>query len=198
MRRRLHIASGQTLIEMLIAFFVISIGLYTAVTLVFSNLNLVERDTDAVIAVNLAREGIELAKQVRDSNWMAGNPFDAGLHSGTSYTATPIWEATLLAPSTGPTFSFAATDFTDPHAQVVTTASGLMANAASEATITGTATLFKRLLTLHPICSDYSVLNNGTDCGSLPKIGVRVESHVQWSRKGAQDLTLYEDLYDWR
>ncbi len=186
------------MIEMLIAFFVISVGLFTAATMVFSNMNLVERDTDEVIAVNLAREGIELAKQVRDTNWMAGNPFDAGLHNGLIYTATPIWEGTLMAPSTGPSFAFTATDFTGADTQVVTTPSGVMAN-ADGGTITGTPTIFRRLLTLHPICQDYSVLNSGVDCGSMPKIGVRVESHIQWSRKGTpRDLTLYEDLYDWR
>ena len=187
------------MIELLVAFFVISVGLFSAVTLVISNLNLIERDTDEVVAVNLAREGIELAKEVRDSNWLAGNPFDSGLYSGVSYTATPIWEGTILAPSTAPSFSFVATDFTDPHTQVVTTPNGLLANAASEATIAGTPTAFRRLLTFHPLCSDFTVQDNGSDCtGHGTKIAIRVESHIQWMRKTPRSLTLYEDLYDWR
>lgn len=195
----MHRKNGQTMIELLIAFFVISVGLFAAVTLVFSNMNLVERDTDEVVAVNLAREGIELAKEVRDSNWLAGNAFDVGLANGVDYTATPIWEGTLLAPATGPSFSFVANTLGDADARVITTTAGLFANANAAASIDGTATKYFRLLTFHPICSDDTTRDSGADCGGMTKIGVRVEAHVQWTRKtGLGDLTLYEDLYDWR
>ncbi|MCI0479767.1 hypothetical protein L0Y59_04435, partial [Candidatus Uhrbacteria bacterium] len=82
---------GQTLIEFLIATAVITTGLFAASTLVFSNLALMDRDSDEIVVINLAREGVEQAKQKRDANWLAGVPFDTGLKSGDDYTATPLW-----------------------------------------------------------------------------------------------------------
>ena len=82
---------GQTLIELLITVSVVTTGLFAASALVFSNLQLSDRDADEVVAVNLAREGIELAKEMRDSNWLAGAPFDQGLASGRDYSAAPRW-----------------------------------------------------------------------------------------------------------
>lgn len=188
--------------ELLIAMFVIAVGLFGAVTLVYSNLALVDRDTDEVVAVNLAREGVELAKEARDSNWLAGNAFDQGLHNGTDYTSTPVWDGSAAAPS----FDTTTNAITDASASVVqrgttSTAPGFFANANTLAGITGTVTGFRRLLTFHPLCDDQSVLDDGTDCAATGhvKIGIRVESHVEWTRKTTvKDLTVYSDLYDWR
>ncbi|MFZ2803731.1 MAG: prepilin-type N-terminal cleavage/methylation domain-containing protein [Patescibacteria group bacterium] len=193
--------NGQTLIELLVAMFVISIGLFGAVGIVYSNLALVNRDTDEVTVVNLAREGVELAKEARDSNWIAGNSFDQGFESGSDYSATPVWNGILATPS----FDFTANTVTDTQAAVIqlvptSTAPGFYANLNMGAGITGNSTLFHRLLTFHPICSDESVLNSGAICaGALTKIGIRVESHIEWTRQGiTKDFTIYSDLYDWR
>lgn len=197
----MKIRNGQTLIEMLIAFAVIGVGLFAAVTLVYSNYNLVQQDAEEVVAVNAAREGVELSKQMRDSNWLAGTAFDAGLANGTDYTATPIWEGVFLAPGSAPSFSFTANDLSEHHVDIVKTRNGILANAATEANIDGDPTPYKRLLTFHPICGDYTVLSSGADCpgSGQTKIGVRVESHVRWTTRGKQnDTTIYEDLYDWR
>jgi prepilin-type N-terminal cleavage/methylation domain-containing protein len=194
----MHKRKGQTLVELLVAMFVIAVGLFAAVGVVYSNLALVDRDTDEVIAVNLAREGAELAKETRDSNWLAGNTFDTGLAQGTDYTATPVWDGS----GTTPVFDFSIGDISGTDSivvQVTSTSPGFYANLYAP-TITGMSTSFRRLLTFHPICSDQSVLNDGVACsGGLTKIGIRVESHVQWVRKGVtKDFTIYEDLYDWR
>ena len=199
----MKIRSGQTILELLIAFMVIAVGLFAAATLVFSNLNLVQRDADEVVAVNLAREGIELAKQMRDSNWLDGSPFDLGFSDAPlnplDYTATPVWEGTWIPAMTVPSFLFSANDFTHGNATIVKTAHGMYANSGGG--ITGTATPFQRLLTFHPICKTepISFVDSGTACpAGVAKIGIRVESHVRWARKGASTLTMYDDLYDWR
>lgn len=187
--------------ELLIAMTVIVIGLFSAMTLVYSNVALVDRDTDEVVAVNLAREGMELAKQVRDSNWLAGLPYDAGMGNGTDYTATLVWDGVIDAPSFDP-----ITDaLSQPNAQVVistsTSPTGFLTNANAEKNIKGTSTIFRRLMTFHPLCDDQSAVESGSTCEATghTKIGVRVESHVQWNRKGqAKDMTMYSDLYDWR
>lgn len=200
----MRLRRGQSIMELLIALAVIAIGLFAAVTLVYSNLNLVERDADEVVAVNLAREGVELAKQKRDSNWLAGSAFDAGMVSSVDpmdYTATPVWEGAYFAsPITDPSFDFTANTLTDatPKLNIVRTYNNLLANNSSGSA--EPATPFKRLLTFHPICSDYTVLDSGSACsGAISKIGIRVESRVRWTRKALlKEFVLYDDLYDWR
>ena len=197
----MRLAKAQTLIEMLAALAVISVGLLAAITLVYSNLNLVERDADETVSVNLAREGVELAKSIRDSNWLAGYAFDMGLANptNTDYTATPVWNGV----AGNVYFDFTADDFTNDNAKIVTTPTpaspNFYANFDTAAAVSGTSTAFLRLLTFHPICDDYTVLDSGSVCSPKYKIGVRVESHIRWLRKGiTKDQTIYEDLYDWR
>lgn len=190
---------GQTLIELLITVSVVSTGMFAAAALVFSNLQLSDRDADEVVAVNLAREGIELAKEIRDSNWLAGDAFDAGLAAGNDYTATPRWSGNATEGNV--IFDFQANNMDDDNAVITKSTDpstpGFFAN-----NLSGTPTEWRRLLTLHPICRTGAgelILNDGADCGSDPKIGIRVESRLEWQRKGQLFArVMYEDLYDWR
>lgn len=202
----MRIAHGNTLIELLVAMMVIFVGLFTAATLVYGNLALVQRDTDQVTAMNLAREGVELAKELRDSNWLAGKNFDDGMFNPvdvTDYTGTPHWYG-----NDAPSFQFAANNLGDGDAAVLAlsdqTTPDFYANQTLQPPIAGTPTPFQRLITFHPICGDAThVIDSGSDCNAVqpgtPKIGVRVESHVTRTRKGKQyDTTIFTDLYDWR
>lgn len=183
---------GQTIIEMLIALAVISVGLFAAVNIVYSNLNLVDRDTDEAIVVNLAREGVEIAKQVRDSNWLASAAFTQGLSAGNDYSATVVWDGSV---GTIPSFDFTANATSDADARIV-----LKDDFFAQSGASGTSTPFARLVTLHPVCTDFSVLNDGSACAPAnPQIGIRVESRVSWTRKNiAKSTVIYDDLYDWR
>jgi prepilin-type N-terminal cleavage/methylation domain-containing protein len=198
----MHRSRGQTLIELLVAVAVISTGLFASMNLVYSNLALVDRDTDEVVAINLAREAIEISKQIRDSNWLEGSAFDKGLYDPadvTDYTATPLWEPSLARPA----FSFEANSFEDENASIVsattTQVQGFLANRNVGADINGNGTSYKRLITFHPICSDNSVLDAGSCGGALSKVGVRIEARMRWTRRGIEKGTvIYEDLYDWK
>lgn len=197
----MKLKAGQTMIELMIALAIIVIGLFAAMDLVYSNLALVNRDSDEVTAINLAREGVELAKETRDSNWLAGNAFDQGLYkTGTpsDYTGTVVWTGTA---GTTPSFDFTADTLADANAKIV------LSNGMFQQTgVSGSSTLFARLLVFHPICNTGSppyVVKNPTDvpdtCAAGTKIGVRVESDVRWTRNNTQrDEVVYDDLYDWR
>ena len=196
------------MIEMLIAFMVIAVGLFAAAQIVYSNLGLVQRDQDEVVAVNLAREGVELSKQLRDSNWLAGTAFDTGFQDATNpltpdISGTFVWNP-LSSGTTYPLVDFAAVDITSDAAKIIRTPQGALANAhAAAPAITGTATTFRRVMVFHPICFDgtttYSYPLSGVCGAGLTKVGIRVESHVRWIRNGTnRDFTVYEDLYDWR
>ncbi len=206
MRRMLK--SGQTLIELLVAMTVISVGLLSTITLVYGNRMLVERDTDEVVALNIAREGIELGKNLRDSNWLANLPFNTGFVGPngapqTDYTAVPVWDGIASVPS----FDFTPDTFAHPATGVFRSTDpltlGFLANSSTLIKVTGSVTPFRRLLTFHPLCAGLpdTPLSSGAACSDtgLETVGIRIESQVEWNRAGkAFNVTLYDDLYDWR
>lgn len=193
---------GQTLLELLIATAVISGGLFAAVTLIFSNLRLSDRDSDSVVAINLAREGIEQARVLRDSNWLAGNPFDAVMFAaGADYSATPNWDGKAATEQVS--FDFTADDFSDESVAVKSSTEPENSGFLTQNTgVAATPTPWKRLITFHPICDAPGGLtykNDGETCAGDPTVGVRVESRVRWQRKGQSfERILYEDFFDWR
>lgn len=66
-----RLQKGQGLLETIVAIGVIVTGLISVMTLVISNLTSAREAALRYQAVNLAREGIELIRNKRDSNWLA-------------------------------------------------------------------------------------------------------------------------------
>lgn len=62
--------SGQTLIETLVAAFVLTMGISAALGLAQYSLHATSSIKQRIIAVGLAREGIEAVKNMRDTNWL--------------------------------------------------------------------------------------------------------------------------------
>lgn len=62
---------AQGLLETIVAIGVIMTGLVSVMALTVSNLNTQREAATRYQAVNLAREGIELVRNQRDSNWLA-------------------------------------------------------------------------------------------------------------------------------
>lgn len=101
---------GQGLVELLIAVAVLMVSAVATVTLIFATLSLAEASKSQVLAVNLAREGIEVVRTLRDGNWLmidSGDTvrFDAGLSDvddagppvSYDYTAVPSFDAMTSA-----------------------------------------------------------------------------------------------------
>lgn len=196
------IRRGQTMLELIFAIAIISVGVLAASTLVFYNLMLSDRDKSEATAVNLAREYLELAKNKRDSNWLAGNPFDAGMYLGTDYTGTWYWTGQA---GTFPMVDFTANDMTDARTKVMVSDAAATPNFMVNwnPSITGTTSTYSRLMTLNGICGDGSIVGAGVSCSSLPgspaKIGIRAVAKVQWTLKNAnKEISMTSDLYDWR
>lgn len=61
---------GFTLIELLIAISVFTIGIMAAFTLALSNINTVRDNFNRVLSANLSREGLEIVRNIRDTNWL--------------------------------------------------------------------------------------------------------------------------------
>jgi prepilin-type N-terminal cleavage/methylation domain-containing protein len=62
---------GFTLIEVLIAILIFSLGLIAAFTLISTATALSTRSKQEIIATNLLREQIEIIKNIRDTNFLA-------------------------------------------------------------------------------------------------------------------------------
>jgi Tfp pilus assembly protein PilV len=72
--------SGFSIIEVLIGIFVFSLGLISIYALLASSLSINTYNKNAIIASNLAREQVELFRNIRDTNytklqvWKQKNP----------------------------------------------------------------------------------------------------------------------------
>lgn len=62
--------SGETLLEVLIAVSLISTILVGALSILNQTYASIEKTNNRIIALNLAREGIEAVRNVRDTNWV--------------------------------------------------------------------------------------------------------------------------------
>ncbi len=79
----LRAQKGFTLLEGIIAMTVITVGLVAGMSLAISNISTAQNNERRVVAVNLAREGVEAIRNIRDSNWLKVDlnrtyPSDAG------------------------------------------------------------------------------------------------------------------------
>ncbi len=71
---------GNTIVETLIAVGVISVGLIGVISLVVGAVSASSKSKNVIVANNLAREGIEVVRSLRDSNWLnKGVAYDDGI-----------------------------------------------------------------------------------------------------------------------
>lgn len=205
-----RLLKGQTLIEMIVVFFIISTALFATVTLILSNVGLQEQDADHTVAMNLAREALEMAQNKRDSNWLNNQPFDQG-----TLRDIPVADCDGV-----PTWN--GTDFPDPafdhdpdsidesrvYFSEDATTGGMMTNVPSSK-----PTDFYRFIQFFPICQRKNdptdkIVVEGNKCGCPPgagygqyqdKVGFRAKVNIKWIRKGSvKNMTVYGDFYDWR
>ena len=74
---------GFTLVEAMVALIIITVALGPVFILATSSVNVALRIEHNLIASNLAQEGVEVVRNIRDTNWLNGSVFDANLPAGT-------------------------------------------------------------------------------------------------------------------
>ena len=85
--------NGFTLLETIVAIGIIIVGLVSALGLITNALFYVSNIQDRLIAVNLIEEGIEVARNIRDNNWLQNLSWNNGLADGSyqaSYNSTSL------------------------------------------------------------------------------------------------------------
>lgn len=71
--------AGFSLIEVMTALFIISLGLVGVLSLIVQSIQSQNLNKGLLIAYQLSQEGIELVRHTRDSNWAAGQAWNTNL-----------------------------------------------------------------------------------------------------------------------
>lgn len=223
-----HTQEGFTLLETVVAVGIISAGVLSIITLGIVILSASRSTSTRFQANNFAREGIEVVRMVRDSNWLAidsGNTavsWNDGLHDLIDYSGV----VTIFdEPDTGEFIAFdvdiAGDTCTDANGETYD-CSAIWYDSVNERyfqTVAGanpgdtfdslnpdyTQSAFQRVVRMYPICrndadpTDETIITVGT-CGSgYTQVGVDVRSRVTYQERGeTQTVTLEEYLYDWK
>ncbi len=74
---------GFTLLEMILAIFVLVVGILSIMSLIQGTISANALAVDRLTAVYLAQEGIELVRNKRDSNWLAEESWNDKLPTNT-------------------------------------------------------------------------------------------------------------------
>lgn len=193
--RQVRGKKGQGLLEIIVAIGVLSTGVISATTLMTSSLNSVKEIEARFIGTNLAREGIEIVRAIRDSNWLQSRKFDEFLEGGAfDYTGIAYFD-----PAAGNwSIDFGADSLTDDESIMLREANGLLRQAPASLGADLPPSVYRRLITLNAICDDGSVLSSGAACPAQ-KIGIEARTLVSWNvgpRKHEAEFIL--NLYDWR
>lgn len=203
MRSQLNITrkrGGQSIVEVIVAIGIVGTAVAAALTLTTASLNAQKENEGWMIATNLAREGVEVARNIRDSNWLAGNAWDDGLYGDSQdYTAIAVFDPETAEWS----FDFTGEVLGAANTRVWRYLSGTHIGVYTQGTIQPndtTGSRFYRLVTLNPICGRDTVVTSGGNCSSgIPKVGIQVRSAVSWQSSGRdRNIEIVETMYDWR
>jgi len=184
------------------------VALTIIVTAVSSSLSLVQSSLTSsrisgseVVAANLAREGIEVVRSIRDSNWLRGESFKVGLVNGTSKNARPF-----LNTATGFwTMDFTPVTLNDELSTLYILADGTFIHADTPPA-GQRASHYRRVITMDHICRDNitgseRIAEGASVCGnSETLVGFAVKSRVSFIglSGGRRTVSIEERIYDWR
>lgn len=73
---------GTTLIEALVAILILVFGIVPSLAVIFTGNAFSSSVRNSLVASNLAQEGMEVVRAIRDANWFNNQPFDTGLSDG--------------------------------------------------------------------------------------------------------------------
>ncbi|OGY93264.1 MAG: hypothetical protein A2406_01225 [Candidatus Komeilibacteria bacterium RIFOXYC1_FULL_37_11] len=214
-------SEGFTLIETLISIVVFTIGIFAALGLSVSNYNDSQNNLDRIIATNLAREGVELVKNVRDSNWLKIEANDTAGCGGSSCT----WNYALNGLTDYVVMSYASTTPNFLPACALGIVECIKNNASTQLSINATnyyvhgnnnTTKYSRAIKLEKIClesegeipinspnpQNFEYLRSmSQDCNVSvgdTQIGLKLTAHVQWEDGSTKYIEIVDSIYNWR
>lgn len=206
--------SGQSLIELLAAIAVIQIGLFSVWSLFLVNYNSTQESKMRIVGINLAREGVEIIKNKRDSNWLkrANNSKNPGAREGEDFFMT--WDHGLANGEYAVSFDSQELTPVDGNNTKMYIYDNFYHSGIDNFITSGQLTPYQRKITINSICcadsspndfrcddKDFSLmLNNEVEDGSCQlRLGINIISEVSWVIGGNQRRAMIEEnLYDWQ
>ncbi|MGB0757704.1 MAG: type IV pilus modification PilV family protein [Patescibacteria group bacterium] len=191
--------TGQGLLEALIAISVVAVGVTGVMSLAGNTLTATNISSQELLAINLAREGVELITNIRDSNYLDDTAtWDTGLNSGGTNddgiieynTGTQTWSIDFLS---------ANTTFANNETTMYWDTNNLLYVQGAVEGPGWTATPYKRRVEVNRICSeDPTDFEEGATCVGTT-IGYRILSEVQWTqRDNTRTVSVEKRLFNWR
>lgn len=196
---------GQGLLEVLISFAILGLGLGASLSLIIATGVESRRTEIRSLATNLGREGIEFIRSLRDTNWLQGDPFDTGFAN----TGDPVDTDGIVEfdPAAG---GWALNMVSDPPPSadagdaLIALLDGVYRQKAG-GVAGGSATAFGRVVSIRSICATgagVETIVNRTDCTALPgttEVGEVVQVTVRSIDRGKVFTEVLEErLYDWK
>lgn len=191
--------SGQSLIELIVAVAIIQVGLLSVWSLFLSNFNAEKESELRIVGANLSREGIELVKNIRDSNWLRADRGDVN-EEGTIWP----WDEGLSSGVYSVSYDNGALE-DEMYGQLYIDAQGFYTNSSVGTKISP----YKRTIELKSVCcsdndgnlvcdgTNYQIKESTEPC-SL-RIGINVIAKTTWSHSGSARSSVVEDIiYNWR
>jgi len=166
-------SKGFTLLEVILAITVLTIavsGVFILITQVFKASSAVQ---SKLIASELAQEGIEITRNIRDTNWLKYDDWDNGLDNG-------VWEADYISEDLSRSFGSGTCLYIDDN--------GFYSYSPS-----ANQTKFKRKITI----SDKQDLHDPPD-GEIDRLKVSVEVFWEYKGKIPPPIIVQAYLYNWR
>lgn len=181
---------GQSLMETIVAIAILLTVATAILSLVTNNIIGQKESEFQIMANNLAREGIEVARNIRDSNSLGGRDWDAGLNTGEAIaafdTAANGWQ--LIFASEGGESYNKQLYFSSLYKIYSHNKTG------------GQLAPFSRFLNLGNICLASGAESIKDSCGAgEKKIGFKVSAVVSWKENNrTRQVVLEELLYAWK
>ena len=179
---------GQGLLEAVFAIGILLMVVSAVLALAAANLVGQRQSELQVIANNLAREGIEVVRHIRDSNWLSGVAWDSGLVGGD--------QALAVFDQNNNTWNL---DFNILPGEDLLYLSPQGVYSHNEAS--GQPSLFARRLNFDEICrvgSGSDVIKDVCETDEQ-KIGLKIRAVVNWQESGRPRQVIIENLiYEWK
>lgn len=190
------------MMEVMVAVFILTLALTAILSLVTYTVTGQQASEQQIIAQQLAREGIEVARNFRDSDALEGVPSSDSAYR--LYTSpidtmevqfTPGSSAWSRGSCSGCPWS--------PPAFPTGYRLWFKNGAYQESSAAAQPTPYARRLELAHICRDAggveAIITSGSCAASSPRVGTRVTSRVAYSERAQlREVVLYDYLYEWK
>jgi type II secretory pathway pseudopilin PulG len=171
-----NITKGFTLAEVLVAIFILVTGIIGVSFLITNTISSVNHSSKKLVAAYLAQEGIEIVRNIRDTNWLQHQAWDNGLTDCNISSCDDMsFDGACVVDYMSPTIEDPILEKFDAAHEYLNNSSGFYGYSP------GISTKLKRKIVIFP-------------AGDTLHVCARVE----WEERGiSYHVMAREDLYNW-